>query len=138
MAKKENEKVKAPKEKKEKAPKEKKAKGKKGKDAAQATAPGSSAPLTPDQSASAQLEQAIRDSNDPSSQLKKLRSPISVKNFFLFLLAFIVLTIAIVLVWCAIAVDKFDFVTVISDMSRQYGITQFFQNLWATMSGWFK
>lgn len=128
------EKTKPQKEKKAKAPKENKAgkkgkKGKKGDEAAAAT--------SPENMTNSQLEQAIKDSNDPTSSLKKLKSPISVKNFFLFLLGFILLTFAIVIVWCAIAVDKFDFVTVIKDMSYQYGITQFFQNMWATMSGWF-
>lgn len=135
MAKKDSqkpEKAKPQKEKKAKAPKENK-KGKKGKKGDETAAAASS----PENMTNSQLEQAIKDSNDPASSLKKIKSPVSVKNFFLFLLGFILLTFTIVIVWCAIAVDKFNFVTVIKDMSYQYGITQFFQNMWTTMSGWF-
>ena len=131
MAKKEKQKTEKIKPEKEKKVKEKK--GKKGKKEQAAT----SAPVSPENMTNAQLEQAIRDSNDPTSALKKIKSPISVGKFFIYLLAFIVLTCVIVTVWCAIAVDKFNFVTVVKDMSYQYGITQFFQNIWTTMSGWF-
>ncbi len=85
----------------------------------------------------AQLEQAIKESNDPSSQLKKLKSPISVKSCLFNILMLIVLTLVIVIVWCVIAVDKFNFVTVVKDMSWQFGITQGFQWLGAQISSWF-
>ncbi len=94
--------------------------------------------MMPEQMTQAQLEQAIRESNDPQSRLKKLHSPISVKSCLLNLLILIVMTIVIVIIWCAIAVDKFNFVTVVKDMSSQFGITQGFQWLGAQISGWFK
>lgn len=93
--------------------------------------------MMPEQMTAAQLEQAIRESNDPESRLKKLRSPFNVRSCLLNILILIVMTLAIVLIWCAIAVDKFNFVTVVKDMSWQFGITQGFQWLWAQISGWF-
>ncbi len=146
-----------PEKSKDKPVKEKKGKNKKG-DAAAAnnaatgtqSAPASGAGATstgqasvplstmaPDQMTAAQIEQALKESNDPSSQLKKLHSPLSVKSCLLNLLFLIILTLAIVIIWCAIAVDKFNFVTVVKDMSSQFGITQFFQKMWATIAGWF-
>ena len=93
--------------------------------------------MMPEQMSPAQLEQAIKESNDPSSQLKKLKSPISVKSCLFNILMLIVLTLVIVIVWCVIAVDKFNFVTVVKDMSWQFGITQGFQWLGAQISSWF-
>lgn len=93
--------------------------------------------MSPEQMTAAQLEQAIKESNDPESRLKKLRSPINVRSCLLNILILIVMTLVIVIVWCAIAVDKFNFVTVVKDMSSQFGITQGFQWLWAQISGWF-
>ncbi len=93
--------------------------------------------MMPDQMTPQQLEQAIKESNDPESRLKKLHSPISVRSCLLNLLFLIILTLAIVVIWCAVAVDKFNFVTVVKDMSDQFGITSGFQWLWAQISGWF-
>lgn len=93
--------------------------------------------MPPEQMTAQQLEQAIKESNDPESRLKKLHSPISVKSCLLNLLILIIMTLAFVIIWCAIAVDKFNFVTVVKDMSYQFGITQGFQWLWAQISGWF-
>lgn len=95
------------------------------------------ASLSPEQMTAAQIEQALKESNDPESRLKKLRSPINVRSCLLNILVLIVMTLAIVIIWCAVAVDKFNFVTVVKDMSSQFGITQGFQWLWATISGWF-
>ncbi|MCM1367227.1 MAG: hypothetical protein NC184_00200 [Roseburia sp.] len=93
--------------------------------------------LSPEQMTAAQIEQAIKESNDPESRLKKLRSPINVRSCLLNILFLIIMTLAIVVIWCAIEVDKFNFVTVVKDMSSQFGITQGFQWLWSTISGWF-
>lgn len=160
MAKKE----KAPKQEKVKQPKAPKEKGgKKGKKGAQADVPvtgtpstpggvpsagsvpnGAGAPLSsvppamaPDPLSAAQIEQKLKDGTDPDMRLKKLHSPISVKSCLLNLLILIVMTVVIVIVWCYFKVDKFNFVTVVKDMSWQYGITQGFQWLWAQISGWF-
>ena len=151
MAKKE----KAPKEEKVKEPKAPKAgkepkeskdkkakKGKKGDATGTPSTPGSagSTPLAnipPDQMTAAQIEQSIKESSDPETHLKRLRNPINVRSCLLNVLILVVLTIAIVILWCYIKVDKFNFATVVKDMSWQYGITQGFQWLWAQISGWF-
>ncbi len=147
MAKKENKKPAKP----------EKVKGKKGKDknskgaanpsmSSGATANGvpsagrASVPLaamSPDQMTAAQLEQAIKESNNPESRLKKLRSPVNVRSCLLNILFLIIMTLAIVMIWCAVAVDKFNFVVVVKDMSSQFGITQGFQWLFAQIRSWF-
>lgn len=93
--------------------------------------------MSPDQMNVQQLEQAIKESTAPDAQLKKLHSPINIKSCLLNILLLIVLTLVIVIIWCAVAVDKFNFGTVVKDMSSQFGITQGFQWLWAQISGWF-
>lgn len=93
--------------------------------------------MTPDQMSVAQLEQAIKESNDPQARLKRLRSPINLRSCLLNILALIVITVCIVILWCYLAVDKFNFVTVVKDMSSQFGITQGFQWLGNTIRGWF-
>lgn len=93
--------------------------------------------MSPEQMTVAQLEQAIKESNDPESRLKKLHSPLSVKSCLLNLLFLIILTLGIVILWCFLAVDKFNFVTVVTDMCNQFGITKFFQSIGTTISGWF-
>lgn len=149
MAKKE--KVKPEKTKATKAPKQPKApkgKNKKGAAAAAATAGANGVPstgtasvplanLSPEQMTAAQLEQAIKESNDPSTRLKKLRSPLNVRSCLLNVLLLIVLTLGIVILWCFLVVDKFNFVTIMSDMFTKFGIVDFFKNLGATIAGWF-
>ncbi len=93
--------------------------------------------MSPEQMTAAQIEQALKESNNPESRLKKLRSPINVRSCLLNILILIVMTLVVVVVWCAIAVDKFNFVTVVKDMSWQFKITQGFQWLWTQISGWF-
>lgn len=93
--------------------------------------------MSPDQMTAAQIEQAIKESNDPSSRLRKLRSPLNIRSCLLNILVLIVVTFAIVILWCYLAVDKFNFVTVMSDMFEKFGITGFFQNLGSTIKGWF-
>lgn len=94
--------------------------------------------LSPEQMTAAQIEQAIKESNDPANRLKKLRSPINVRSCLLNILILIVATLAVVILWCSIAVDKFNFVHVMSDMFDKFGISAFFQNIGKTISGWFK
>lgn len=139
---------------KEKPIKEKKGKDKKGKGAAAAggvppagaasngipSAGTPSVPLanmSPDQMTAAQLEQAIKESNDPNNKLKKLRSPINVRSCLINIAILIVATFAVVILWCWLVVDTFDFGTIMSDMFSKFGITQFFSNLGKTISGWF-
>ncbi|MCH5165691.1 MAG: hypothetical protein J1G01_04750 [Clostridiales bacterium] len=93
--------------------------------------------LSPDQMTTAQLEQAIKESNDPGNRLKKLRSPLNIKSCLLNILILIVVTFAIVVFWCWLAVDKFNFAHVMSDMMDKFGITSFFKNMGSTISGWF-
>ena len=148
MAKKEKQKPETEvKEKKGKQPKEKKQKKAKGKGAevaaagAAGAAGATSVPLSnmsPEQMTAAQIEQAIKESNDPNNRLKKLRSPLNVRSCLLNVLILIVATLAVVILWCFIVVDKFNFVTVMSDMMSKFGITQFFTNMASTISGWFK
>ncbi len=144
------EKTKAPKA--EKPGKEKKNK-KKGADAAASTGANPATPskpdasgaasiplanMSPEQMTAAQIEQAIKESNDPNSRLKKLRNPFNVRSCLLNVLILIVATFAIVILWSFLVVDKFNFVTVMSDMFSKFGITDFFTNIGRTISGWFK
>ncbi len=138
---------------KEKPVKEKKGKDKKGKGAAAGGVPPTGTPSTgmpsagtpsvplanmsPDQMTAAQLEQAIKESNDPNTKLKKLRSPINVRSCLINIAILIVATFAVVILWCYLALDTFNFGTVMSDMFNKFGITQFFSNLGKTISGWF-
>ncbi|MDE6618494.1 MAG: hypothetical protein K2K13_05675 [Clostridiales bacterium] len=138
---------------KEKPVKEKKGKDKKGKDAAAAggTPPAGAANgmpsagtpsvplsnLSPDQMTAAQLEQAIKESNEPNTKLKKLRSPLNWRSCLINIAILIVATFAVVILWCWLVVDSFDFATIMSDMFSKFGITQFFSNLGQTISGWF-
>ena len=92
--------------------------------------------LSPDQMTAAQIEQAIKESNDPNTKLKKLRSPLNVRSCLLNILILIVLTFAVVIFWCWMAVDNFNFATVMSDMMSKFGITEFFSNLGSTIGGW--
>ncbi|MDE6201134.1 MAG: hypothetical protein K2M47_04570 [Clostridiales bacterium] len=93
--------------------------------------------LSPDQMTAAQLEQAIKESNDPNTKLKKLRSPINLRSCLINIAILIVATFAVVILWCWLAVDTFDFGHVMSDMFSKFGISQFFTNLGNTISGWF-
>ncbi len=137
MAKKE---TKKPKEIKQKKGKDKKTKGKAANMSQGATANGvpstgaSSVPLanmSPDQMTAAQIEQAIKESNNPESRLKKLRSPVNVRSCLLNILFFIILTMIAVIVVCAIMVDKFSFTTVVTHMFREIGITGFFESMFS-------
>lgn len=149
MGKKDNtkpEKVKTPKVKEKKEKKDKKSKG----GAAPAAVPPTGAPadgaaagsvplsqMAPDQMNTMQLEQAIKESSDPNNRLKKLRSPLNVRSCLLNILILIVLTFLVVLLWTALAVDKFNFATVMGDMMEKFHITQFFKSIGTTIAGWF-
>ncbi|MCH5163045.1 MAG: hypothetical protein J1G38_06105 [Clostridiales bacterium] len=130
--------------KEEKKKDDKKEKGKKGKkDAAAAGAPAdgqaatSLANMSPEQMTAAQIEQALKESTDPESRLKRLRSPINVRSCLLNILILIVMTLGIVILWCFLAVDKFNFGTVFSDMMSKFGISQAFEGFWNWLTGLF-
>lgn len=112
--------------------KDKKAAAKKGKGAPAAAA--TNVQLTPEQEVQMQLEQAIKESNDPASRLKKIKSPINVGGCLLSLLLLIVVTIGLVYLILYFQVDKFDFMTITKDMFDKLGITGFFQ----AIGNWFK
>lgn len=133
--------------------KEKKGKNKKGEQAAvppagtpsqgaAASAPNGTAStplanMSPEQMSAAQIEQALKESNDPESRLKRLRSPINVRSCLLNILILIVLTLGIVILWCFLAVDKFNFGTVFFDMMEKLGIAPAFRTFWNWLTGLF-
>lgn len=92
--------------------------------------------LTADQLTQAQIESAIKESQDPSARLKKLRSPFNVRSCLLNILILVVLTIGIVLLCCYLMLDKetFNLWVVIKDIFNKFGITKFFR----TIGNWFK
>ena len=93
--------------------------------------------MSPEQMTAAQHEQAIKESNDPESRLKRLRSPINVRSCLLNILILIILTLGIVILWCWLAVDKFNFGTVFDHMMSEFGIKQAFQTFWNWLTGLF-
>ena len=92
--------------------------------------------LTADQLTQAQLEEAIKESQDPSSRLKKLRSPFNVKSCLLNILILVVLTVGIVLLCCFFLLDRetVNLRVVIKDIFEKFGITKFFR----AIGNWFK
>ena len=92
--------------------------------------------LTADQLTQAQIEEAIKESQDPSARLKKIRSPFNVRSCLLNILILVVLTIGIVLLCCYIMLDKatFNLLVVIKDIFNKFGITKFFRMI----GNWFK
>lgn len=98
------------------------------------TTPLDKTQLTPEQMTQVQLEQAIKESQDPSSKLKKLRSPLSVRGCLLNLLFWAILSFGIIFLVCFFMVDIFNFGDIFKDMMNKFGITQFFANIGA----WFK
>lgn len=92
--------------------------------------------MTADQLTQVQLEEAIKESQDPSTKLKKLKSPLSFKSCLLNLVILVVLTVAIVLLCCYIMLDHetFNLWVVIKDMFNKFGITDFFKKI----GSWFK
>lgn len=90
--------------------------------------------LTADQMTQAQIEEAIKESQDPTSRLKKLRSPLSVKGCLLNILILVVLTVAIVLLCCYLMLDKetFDLGVVVYDMLENFGVIK----IWNIVKDW--
>ncbi len=149
--------------KKETKKKQKKMKGKAGANAAsgkpQSSAPGANdaaaganvnnmtldrSQMTADQMTQAQIEEAIKESQDPSSRLKKLRSPFSVRSCLLNLLILVVLTVGIVLLCCYFMLDKetFNLWVVIKDMlgkvpTEKHSVLWFFKTIGSKIKGIF-
>lgn len=92
--------------------------------------------MTADQMTQAQIEEAIKESQDPASRLKKLRSPLSVRSCLLNLVILVVLTLAIVILVCYLLLDHetFSLLVVIKDILNKFKITDFFR----TIGNWFK
>ena len=92
--------------------------------------------LTADQLTQAQIEEAIKESQDPSARLKKVHSPFNVRSCLLNILILVVLTIGIVLLCCYFMLDKetFNLLVVIRDIFNKFGITKFFRSI----GNWFK
>ena len=107
-------------------------KGKKGK--APANEPVDISKFTPEQLAQYQLDEALRESSDPASRLRKLKSPISVGGCLLMLLMFVLITIVAVFIICWIMVDRFNPLTLGYDMLDKFGIIKMFQ----AIGNWFK
>ena len=109
----------------------KKAKGKKKGDILQnAAAQPDLSNLSPEQLNQLQLEEAIKESNNPAMKLKKLKSPLNIKSVLIGLLALIVLTLVgtFMYLWLGPAIDKFKFGYVLKDMLSDFGITQAFKS----------
>lgn len=93
--------------------------------------------LTADQLAQLQLEEAIKESTDPSSRLRKLKSPLSVGGCLMMLAIFIVATTVIVFFVCSFMVDNFNPLTLAKDMLDKFGITQLFKIIGDFFTGLF-
>jgi hypothetical protein len=106
-------------------------KGKKGRAGAAAADPAMT--LSPEQMTQLQLEEAIKESQNPSMRLKKLRSPWSVRSCLLNLLFLVILTLAVVfiLAWTlpGYKVDKFHFGVLWMNMFEEFGIVGFFNRI---------
>lgn len=90
--------------------------------------------LTPEQLTQIQLEEAIKESTDPSARLKKLKSPLSVGGCLLNIFFLILVTLVIVFIIVYFMVDKFNILEVAKDMLDKFGITDFF----IAIGNWFK
>ena len=110
-------------------------KGKKGKNTAALTQE-QLAMLSPEQLTQLQMEEAIKESQNPGMRLKKLRSPLSLRSCLLNLLFFVILTLAITMIvvmfWPGL-IDRPDFVHVINDMWTTLGL----RGVFATIGNWF-
>lgn len=90
--------------------------------------------LTAEQLAQLQLEEAVKESTDPSSRLRKLKSPLSVGGCLIMLAIFIVATVLIVFFVCSLMVDDFRPLVIAYDMLDKFGIV----NAWNTVVAFFK
>ncbi|MCL2234750.1 MAG: hypothetical protein FWC11_01375 [Firmicutes bacterium] len=94
--------------------------------------------LSPEQMNVVQLEEALKESQNPSMRLRRLRHPINVRSCLLSVL-FIVLAVAgvtLFIIW--LMVDVFDFGYVWFDATYDLGIRAFFRSFasWITGNGW--
>ena len=126
------------------APDAKGKKGKKGKKNKNANAQTQidKTKLTAEQLAQLQLEEAVKESTDPSSRLRKLKSPLSVGGCLIMLAIFIVATVLIVFFVCSFMVDDFRPLVLAYDMLDKFGIVgawnavvTFFKNLFGGGGG---
>lgn len=89
----------------------------------------------------AQIEEAIKESQDPSSRLKKLRSPLSIRSCLLNILILVAVTVAIVILCCYLLLDKqtFNLGVVLKDMLNKIP-TEKHSIMWLfkTIGNWFK
>ena len=107
------------------------AKGKKAKAAKNAPAPmltqEQMMSMSPEQLSQMQLEEAIKESQNPSMRLRKLRNPLSVRGCLLNLLFLIILTLVAVFAVIGIFyVDKFNIGVIFNSMMREFRIYDFF------------
>jgi len=97
--------------------------------------------MSPEMVTQMQVEQAIKESQNPGMKLRKLRSPLNVRSCLLNVLAFVVLTLVIVFLiiafWPGVGVDQFHFPTVIGDMWVQFGFAGFFSMIGNWFTGLF-
>lgn len=93
--------------------------------------------LAPEQVAQLQLEEAIKESTDPSSRLRKLKSPLSVGGCLTTLAVFVVLTVLIVFLVCFMLVDTFNPITIALDMLDKFGISAIFKTIADFFTGLF-
>ncbi len=92
--------------------------------------------LTAEQMTQVQIEEAIKESQDPSSKLKKLRSPLSVRGCLLNIVVLIILTVAIVILCCYLMLDRetFNLWVVLKDIFDKMGVTHVVE----VVIDWFK
>ncbi|MCL2062499.1 MAG: hypothetical protein FWH03_07770 [Firmicutes bacterium] len=92
------------------------------------------AQMSPEQLQQMQMEEAIKESQNPSMRLRKLKSPLSVKGCLLNILFLVVLTIIAVFAVIAIFyVDRFNLGVIFRSMMQEFKIYDFFQ----MVGGWF-
>ncbi len=90
-----------------------------------------------EQMAQYQLDEALKESFDPSSRLRKLKSPLSVGGCLLMLAIFALVTTLVVFIVCWIMVDKFNPITIAADMLEKFGISPFFRWLFGRIKSLF-
>jgi len=93
--------------------------------------------MSPEMVAAMQMEEAIKESQNPSLRLKKLRSPFTLRSCLLNILFFVILTLVVVFLVIAFipsaGVDRFNFNVVFMDMWRSFGLNEFF----GAIGNWF-
>ena len=90
-----------------------------------------------EQMAQYQLDEALQESFDPSSRLRKLKSPLSVGGCLIMLAVFVLVTLIAVFIVCWIMVDKFNPITIAADMLEKFGISPFFRWLFGRIKSLF-